>query len=99
MMSNYKYGDMVFAKCQNYPYWPGKVIGSFPHTSSYKVLFYGEKSEATINENNIVPFNLDTHRKFAQEPIAKSNRALKFSLKVAMNHFAKRKKGLNSESD
>jgi hypothetical protein len=37
----YKVGEMVFAKCQNYPFWPGKVILVYPVTSSYKILFYG----------------------------------------------------------
>ena len=40
----FKYGDMVFAKCQNYPYWPGKVIATFANSNSLKILFYGEKS-------------------------------------------------------
>jgi len=40
-MNSYKYGDMVFAKCQNYPYWPGKVISVLNGGLSYKVLFYG----------------------------------------------------------
>jgi hypothetical protein len=40
----YKAGEMVFAKCQNYPFWPGKVISVSLITNSYKVLFYGEKS-------------------------------------------------------
>ena len=41
MNVTYKYNDMVFAKCQNYPYWPGKIIGTFTNSSSCKVLFYG----------------------------------------------------------
>jgi hypothetical protein len=53
----YKIGDMVFAKCQNYPYWPGKIIGCQLTNLSYKVLFYGEKSEATIDESVILPYN------------------------------------------
>jgi hypothetical protein len=48
MNSRYRLNDMVLAKCQNYPYWPGKIINVFPNSTSYKVLFYGEKSEATI---------------------------------------------------
>lgn len=48
-MMQYKVGDMVFAKCQNYPFWPGKVILVSALTGSYKVLFYGEKSEAIID--------------------------------------------------
>jgi hypothetical protein len=48
---------MVLAKCQNYPYWPGKIISFFPNSNSYKVLFYGEKSEATIDATYIIPFN------------------------------------------
>ena len=55
-MSLYKYHDMVLAKCQNYPYWPGKVIGC-PSETSFKILFYGEKSEAIINTDYIMPFN------------------------------------------
>ena len=47
-MMQYKVGDIVFAKCQNYPFWPGKVILVYPITVSYKILIYGEKSEATI---------------------------------------------------
>lgn len=41
MINQYRLGEMVFAKCQNYPYWPGKIIASFPQSTSYKVLFYG----------------------------------------------------------
>jgi len=37
----YKIGDMVFAKCQSYPYWPGKVIACLPVQGTYKILFYG----------------------------------------------------------
>ena len=44
MISRFRLNDMVFAKCQNYPYWPGKIIAVFANTTSYKVLFYGEKS-------------------------------------------------------
>jgi hypothetical protein len=46
-----------------------------------------------------MPFNTETHRRFSQESIAKTNRALKFSLRVAMSRLIKRRKGLNSESD
>lgn len=53
----HKVGEMVFAKCQNYPYWPGKIIDIVKHTNSYKILFYGEKSEAVIDEANMLPFN------------------------------------------
>jgi hypothetical protein len=56
-MSQYRLGEMVLAKCQNYPYWPGKIISFFPNSNSYKVLFYGEKSEATIDATYIIPFN------------------------------------------
>lgn len=38
----YKIGDIVFAKCQNYPFWPGKVISLLgSEGAAYKILFYG----------------------------------------------------------
>ena len=95
-MANYKYGDMVFAKCQNYPYWPGKIISTLE--TSYKVLFYGEKSEATIDQTFIIPFTDESYRKFSQESLARTNRELKYSLSVAYKRHNKRKKGLNSSS-
>jgi hypothetical protein len=52
----HKVGDMVFAKCQNYPFWPGKIIAIFSN-NSYKVVFYGEKSEAMIDEGSMLAFN------------------------------------------
>ena len=92
MTTSFKNGDMVFAKCQNYPYWPGKIIGICPN-NSFKVLFYGEKSEATIDHSFIISFTDESYRKFLQEPIVKVNRALKYSLSIASKRFNKRKKG------
>ena len=90
---------MVFAKCQNYPYWPGKIIGIFSKDNSYKVLFYGEKSEATIDSTYIIPFNDETYRKIITESASKNNKSLKYSLSVAIKRFNKRKKGVNSSSE
>lgn len=42
--TQFKSGDIVLAQCENYPYWPGKIISVLPNINSYKVLFYGEKS-------------------------------------------------------
>jgi hypothetical protein len=97
-MSTYRYGDMVFAKCQNYPYWPGKVIRTFPNSNSYKVLFYGEKSEAIIDIENIIPFNEESHKRFSSETAGKKDKSLKFSLNLSMKIYIKRKKGLEEES-
>ena len=93
---------MVFAKCENYPFWPGKVIAVFSNpksgSTSYKVLFYGEKSEATIDSNFVLPFSEDLSRQMAAEPAAKANRDLKRAIAVANKRFQKRKNGQLSES-
>ena len=99
MIGRYRLSDMVFAKCQSYPYWPGKIIFALPNGTSSKVLFYGEKSQATIDETFILPFNEETYKKMISESAAKTNKALKYSLTVAYKRYSKRKKGLNSSSE
>jgi hypothetical protein len=95
----FKIGEMVFAKCQNYPFWPGKVIAIFSVTNSYKILFYGEKSEATIDESCMLPFNEDVLKKLASEGAHRSNKDLKHSMHIAYKRYQKRKKGLASSSE
>ena len=95
----FRIGDMVFAKCQNYPFWPGKVIGIFPNVNSYKVLFYGQKSEATIDDTSILPFTEDVLRKVLNEGNNKNNKNLKHSIQIALKRYHKRKKGLASSSE
>lgn len=89
--------DMVFAKCENYPYWPGKIIAVNP--SSYKVLFYGEKSEAIIDPAFIKPFTEDICREMASEPNARANKDLKRAISLAQKRFQKRSRGQLSESE
>jgi hypothetical protein len=98
-MMQYKVGDMVFAKCQNYPFWPGKVILVYTIAGSYKVLFYGEKSEATIDESCMLPFSDDIIRKVMNEGANKNNKDLRHSIQIACKRFQKRKKGLASSSE
>lgn len=95
----YKVGDMVFAKCQNYPYWPGKIISCQPNLLSYKVLFYGEKSQATIDESVILPYNEDVQRKILNEGNNKNNKNLRNSMNIAFKRYQQRKKGMASESE
>jgi hypothetical protein len=95
----YKVGDMVFAKCQNYPFWPGKVIVVSPITASYKVLFYGEKSEATIDESCMLPFSEDIIRKVMNEGNNRNNKDLRHSINIAIKRLQKRRKGLASSSE
>lgn len=99
MINRFRLNDMVFAKCQNYPYWPGKIIAVITHNASYKVLFYGEKSEATIDESSILPFNEETHRKMSLEGSYRTNKALRYSITIAYKRYNKRRNGLNSSSE
>jgi hypothetical protein len=99
MIKEYRVGEMVFGKCQNYPYWPCKISAYFPNTTSYKVVFIGEKSEATIDQTYILPFTEETYRKISSEPSARTNRGLKHSLNIAIKRFNKLKKGLNTSSE
>ena len=95
MNPQFRLRDMVFAKCENYPYWPSKILEVFPN-GSYKVLFYGEKSEATIDESCIIPYNEENYRRMSSDQNAKSSQKLKFSLSVAHKSYMKRKRGFNS---
>lgn len=99
MINQYRVRDMVFAKCQGYPYWPGQVIATNPKENSCQVLFYGEKSSAFIEVTFIQPFNDETYKKFSEEPISKTNKTLKYSLELARKRYNKRKKGIISSSE
>lgn len=95
----YKIGETVFAKCQNYPFWPGKVISCFPQAASYKVLFFGEKSEATIDECCMLPFTDEVLRKLSADTSHRNNKDLQYSIRLAVKRAQKRKKGLASSSE
>ena len=95
----YKVGDIVFAKCQNYPFWPGKVILVYPITASYKILFYGEKSEATIEETCLLPFCDEIIKRVVNEGGNRNNKELRNSINIACKRFQKRKRGLASSSE
>lgn len=95
----YKIGEIVFAKCQNYPFWPGKVIACFALASSYKVLFFGEKSEATIDDSCMLPFTDEVLRKLSADTAHRNNKDLQHAIKLAIKRSQKRKKGLASSSE
>lgn len=95
----YKTNEIVFAKCQDYPFWPGKIVHCFPQAASYKVVFYGEKSEATISEACMLPFNDEVIRKLSADSALRNYKELQHSIKIACKRLQKRRKGLASSSE
>ena len=89
----YKINDMVFAKCTSYPYWPAKVVSVHLKLGSYRVLFYGEKSEAVLKEEHLMPFSEQNIKTVLAEGNNNHNSKLKRSIQVATNRMRSRKKG------
>ena len=95
----YKLNEIVFAKCQDYPFWPAKVVNYFAQAASYKVVFYGEKSEATISESCMLPFTDEVLRKLSADSAHRNHKDLQHSIKIALKRLQKRRKGLASSSE
>lgn len=58
LRQNQKYNkdDIVWAKLNKYPWWPGRIIKELPNCKKYEVIFFGDDSEADLSANMIEKF-------------------------------------------
>lgn len=85
---SFKVGDMVLAKCQNYPYWPAKIIKSNQHC--YQVLFYGEKTHADIDFDSIISFTEEDCKKVLSHGNNRNNKELRNSIAIANKKYKRK---------
>jgi hypothetical protein len=74
-------GDLVLAKAEGHPHWPAKVQSCLKN-GSYRVTFFGEKSEATVLPQMVLDF-APAHAERLRRGKDGKNKALREALKLA----------------
>jgi hypothetical protein len=91
-------GSLCLAKVQGHPHWPAKVLDCL-RNGSYRVVFFGEKSEATVLPQMVIEFSPPNLAKLKKQKEAARNKTLREALRIAERVLEEREKGNDEFED